>query len=234
MTPAEVDAYYEREEIPVWREFRGGLWHSTPSHRFRRMLETGAINPIPGLPDDEHRWAACGATYSRLVGGVSLFDFRDANWKQILDRGNPDSWRGFLRAPGFSISADKWISTVWISVDRDRLPAFVSIAEISAHRCSGSRDVLRAMCMPHIEACHKGAISLDMCSRVVAVCAAEPAEFVTLPLRPIDNVVGALDEVETDWRRRYAEYYEHRALSQEEVMDQWFASVKRRAGLPPK
>jgi len=211
MSPDEVDARYEQEIGPVWRELRGGLWHSTASHRFRSILDSGAIEPAPTLPAGEHMWFSEGTTCCRSLNAVSLFDFAEADWDFILGGRCLHRWQGFLRAPAVVLPTDKWIATVWISVDRGHLVDFMPIEEVGAKWRSGD---LERNWMSRIEACHRGPIPLSACSKVVVVCAVEPQEFRAMDLHPFD--VSQLDGLESEWRTRYAHHYELRSLSEAE------------------
>src|SRR5258706_507693 len=131
MAPQDVDDYFYGDVGPVWGELRGGLWHSTGSHRFRGILSTGEIQPKPSLPHTEFRWAQRGTTYARSIGAVSLFDFAEADWAWLLDESVQKAmprncWRQFLKAPSDDpSSANTWISTVWLAVDRSKLGNFM-------------------------------------------------------------------------------------------------------------
>ena len=62
----------------VLAELVGGVWHTTSQDRFLRILECGAILPEPDISERE-RWGTAagseGHSYTRSIGGVSLFDF---------------------------------------------------------------------------------------------------------------------------------------------------------------
>ncbi|WP_162913432.1 hypothetical protein [Rhodospirillaceae bacterium SYSU D60014] len=208
MKSTDIDAHFERVVGPLWQELRGGLWHSTPSHRFRGILETGDIRHNAALLDDEHRWAEDGTTCCRAMEGVSLFDFRDADWAWLLADGHErDPWHGFLRPPGSFAPVDCWISSIWVAVDREKLSGFVPIKRVGEYRRTAAGDALRTRWMTGIEACHKGSISLDACSRIVIVCAADSREFRSVNLHPIEQARTVVEAADADWRERFAEHY---------------------------
>ena len=117
----DVDAYYEQKIGLLWRTLRGGLWHATPSHRFRTILKTGHILCDPQLVEGEFQWASANGftTLCRDIGAVSLFDFGEADWPWIFE--NHHDWLSFLKAPQLAVPEDKWIAIVWIGFDRQSL-----------------------------------------------------------------------------------------------------------------
>ncbi len=224
MDSQDVDNYFLGEVGPVWRELRGGLWHSTGSHRFREILSTGEIQPTPHLPLSEFRWAEQGTTYCRSIDGVSLFDFAEADWSWIFEKSIQHYWVPFLKAPGAITPPDRWVSTVWLLLDRSKLTGFAHWKEIQT---AWRRDGPERKWIPRLEACHKGSIPLSACTHVLIVCAVNEREFHRMPLHPFD--LGALDRMETDWRNRFAEPYSDRALSIDERV---LSGIKRLKQLP--
>lgn len=207
MNSAEVDSYFDSEVGPVWRELRGDVWHSTGSHRFRQMLRTGTIEPNPDLAEGEFKWATLGTTMCRAIDGVSLFDFEAADWPWLFETKKHNYWCQFLGAPGEIAPADTWISTVWIAADRSRLPGLLSLNDAS-HEWQLD---LSNKWMPRLETCHRGALPLSACLKVVVACAVEPKEFQVMGLHPFD--LAELDRLESSWRARYADSYQIRTLT---------------------
>jgi hypothetical protein len=232
----EVDDFFSSDVGPLWGELRGGLWHSTGSHRFREILAAEEIHPVPNLPRSEFRWAQHGTTYCRSIGAVSLFDFAEADWAWLLDESIPkvmprNCWGPFLRAPTDPTPSEIWIATVWIAVDRSRLVNFMHWKEVESDWRAGS--VARKW-MPRIEACHREPVPLSACTHVLIVCAVQAREFVRMPLHPFD--LESLKRVEADWRVRFAEAYTSRSLPIDERLRRATRGPKRGAlsrTLPP-
>src|SRR5262249_33171072 len=149
-----------------------------------------------------------GTTLCRSIDGVSLFDFARADWAWIFEN-NPQRhyWRKFLEAPQGETPADSWIAIVWMLLDREKLPALMSVQEARAEWRGG--DLSRKW-IPWVETCHRGAAPLAACSKAVVICAVEPKEFRVMTMRPFD--LSELDQLESDWRVRHADKYEFRAL----------------------
>lgn len=231
MTPQDVDAYFYSDVGPVWGELRGGLWHSTGSHLFRRILDAGEIQPAPPLAPSEFRWAAAqGTTYTRSVGAVSLFDFAEADWTWLLDENISKAmprncWSQFLRARSPQAPMDAWISTVWLSIDRTNISGFMHWKDVEADWRAGGTA---RKWMPRIEACHKGALPMSACDRAVIVCAVEPKEFLSLQMHSFD--LRELERVEADWRKQFAERYESRALPIDERQRLWLSKLAAQPG----
>lgn len=229
MTSQRFDAFYDREVGPVWRELRGGLWHVTPSHRFKMILADGEIKPSPLLPKGEFQWAESGSTHCRHAGGVSLFDFARADWEAVFKHGHEKYWLPFLQAHSGAPDPHKWLSMVWLAVDRDSLPGFVSADEIDTTR-RRNEHLLANKWMPWVEACHKGPIPLSVCTHAVVVCAEERAEFRQFDMRAFS--VSELYQLEAEWRHRFAERYEYRRLSFAERLQPCRASYRKDRGEP--
>jgi hypothetical protein len=61
----------------VLRELHGRLWHAIRPDRFKRILELGAILPIPENPDPDGWRTMDGEPYrsfAHTLGAISLFD----------------------------------------------------------------------------------------------------------------------------------------------------------------
>jgi hypothetical protein len=221
-----IDDFFFSDVGPVWGELRGGLWHSTASHRFRGILSAGEIHPAPSLPPTEFLWAHEGTTYCRSIGAVSLFDFAQADWAWLLDESISKAmprncWGQFLRAPREPTPPDTWTATVWLAVDRSRLTNFMHWKEVEADWRAGS---LARKWMPCIEACHKGPLPLSACTHIIVVCAVNSKEFCRMPLHSFD--LGELDRIEADWRKRFSESYASRALPMHERERAWLDGLK--------
>ena len=208
MDAGAVDAYFDEHAGPVWRELRGGLWHRTGSHLFRRILECGEIQSYPDLPAGQLRWGELHTTQCRSMGGVSLFDFMDARWRCLFANGHETYWLEFLGECTGCIDPDIWLSTVWLAIDRDSLSGFVTL---DAAGEDWDNDRSRKW-MPWIEACQKGPIPLSACTHAVIVCAADAKVFKRMKLHPFDAV--ELGRLEAEWRQIFSGFYEDRTLTQ--------------------
>ena len=204
----DVDAYYEQKIGLLWRTLRGGLWHATPSHRFRTILKTGHILCDPQLVEGEFQWASANGftTLCRDIGAVSLFDFGEADWPWIFE--NHHDWLSFLKAPQLAVPEDKWIAIVWIGFDRQSLK---NLMDLDSVKEEWKQDSTRKL-MHRIEVCHKGTMLLSTCCRAVANCAINPNEFLEFDVLDIQ----ALEEAEKDWKARYSEEFRMRSLPKEQ------------------
>jgi hypothetical protein len=113
-------------------ELRSGLWHTTNSDRFARIVAVGQILPEPDLPDSE-RWKTGGGVahypYVRSIGGVSLFDFTDFDPESYSKDYPLSDWHVFVPY------RRSWRNSVWIQVDRDAISDhFVSGLEVLMRR----------------------------------------------------------------------------------------------------
>lgn len=220
MDEAEVDRHFEKVVGLIWRELRGGLWHSTGSHRFRWIAEAGEIQPTPALPPGEVRWAAAATTFSRSNGAVSLFDFEDADWPWLFEKGKEHYWPPFLAAPELVTDSTRWIATVWIEVDKSIAPALMSLKETkdvwhaNLHRLAAggvhAEHENNTIWMPRLEALHTGPIPLAACKRAIAVCAVDPRAYQDLGPFPVN--LDRLSELERAWQTEFAESYRIRSL----------------------
>lgn len=217
LSQTDMDTHFEKRLGALWHELRGGLWHSTPSHRFRKIVEAREIQSDPPLPGEFVWHNRNGTSYARSIGGVSLFDFRDADWQRLCDFGQQDGWVQFFRAQQISTPIDECVSTVWLAMDRTRLRNFHSIADVTAHRCASGK-ALATKWMPCIEACVVGPIPLSACTHAVAVCAVDEKTWRRIEI--ID--LAALDDLEAQWSVQFAAKYELRARSEDEQTKAWF------------
>lgn len=218
MTPVDLDAQYLKEVGPVWNELRGRLWHSTPIRRFASIIKARAIEPSPGLPDGDLTW---GATLSRALGAVSLFDFRQEEWAKILRiwegsgtarRANIEPWSDFLSEG--SPNKD-WSPTVWFKFDQKQLPGFLPLTEMREAYLNGLEGEQRHKYMSVLEAGHRGPISLDLCQSVIVICPTTVGEYQyeILPLHPLDEASARAAAIDYAWRDKFAEESEVNSMS---------------------
>jgi hypothetical protein len=164
LTPQEVDAVVaiekrrseeaEKEEVLrslVLQRLQGAVWHTTNSERFQGILHSGAILPEPPIPDRDRWSTAMGSKwypYTRTLGGVSLFDFREFDPDQYSKDYPLSTWAEFVPY------RSTWKEAVWIEIDAEKLgKAFVSGNDLLARWKTvevGNRI------MPRIEAAHLG------------------------------------------------------------------------------
>jgi hypothetical protein len=137
---------------PVLKELLGGLWHTTPLDRFQRILELGAILPIPENPNPD-RWRTIDGepyrSYAHTLNGVSLFDFDEFDPESYGTKCPMSSWYTFVPY------REDWGSSVWIEIARDRVASqLISAADVvtrwNADKAYGHNF------MPYIEAIYVG------------------------------------------------------------------------------
>lgn len=140
----------------------GGLWHTTSSNRFQKIIESGYILPNPPVPDQE-RWGTNQGPdfwpYVRFLGGVSLFDF-DGFDPDVYSENYPlSSWREFIPY------RRKWGHSVWIEINRETIvEGFISSVMLLAKWKQD--EAYRHRIMPYIEAANLRPIPLVAFSRV--------------------------------------------------------------------
>jgi hypothetical protein len=136
----------------VLEELQGGLWHTTHPDRFKRILERGAILPIPDPPNPDGWKTMSGdpyCTYAHKLGGVSLFDFHQFDPKSYAEKCPMSTWQAFVPY------REKWDSSVWIEIDRSLVTSnFVAGSEALARQ--KEENAQRYALMPYIEAVHVG------------------------------------------------------------------------------
>jgi hypothetical protein len=135
-------------------KLHGRLWHTTHPHRFKAILNSGAILPAPDLLDNE-RWKTSQGkdsySYVRFLGGVSLFDFDQFDPESYSEKYPSCSWAYFV--PHHLA----WGCAVWIEIDREQIAIrFISGANLLAKQ--KAEQAFRHAIMPHIEAAHLGLI----------------------------------------------------------------------------
>ncbi|SMF82148.1 hypothetical protein SAMN06265365_14237 [Tistlia consotensis] len=196
---------------PLWAELHGGLWHTTHPERFLGILEKGAIQVEPELPDPERFGTLNGRKnwpFVRFIGGVSLFDFHrfdPAVYDEICPGRN---WQTFVPYR----SEWDWHGAIWLEIDRTRLraSAFLSAEEVR-YRWFNGGDLAHRL-IAWVEAAHIGDLPLSACRRALFV---HPdgselhALFEEIPLEPFDHDAYELRLVE--WRRSVERLLEHNA-----------------------
>ena len=178
LTQQEVDAVVaiekrrseeaQKEEVLrslVLQRLQGAVWHTTNSERFQKILHSGAILPEPTIPDRDRWSTAMGSKwypYTRTLGGVSLFDFREFNPDQYSKDYPLSTWAEFVPY------RSTWKEAVWIEIDAEKLgKAFVSGNDLLARWKTvevGNRI------MPRIEAAHLGPLPCVAFKSVFHVC----------------------------------------------------------------
>ncbi len=97
------------------KELHGKIWHTTSIERYRLIIRDGAIMSEPPTVKDSERWKTEKGPYLypyvRVIGGVSLFDFRGFDENDYSEKYPLSSWSIFV--PRLS----KWHTAVWIEID---------------------------------------------------------------------------------------------------------------------
>ena len=87
-------------------ELKGRVWHTTSLVRFQQILRDQAILPEPPTVDNSERWKTGSRPelypYVRVIGGVSLFDFRNFDEKEYSEKYPLSSYRLGL-TPNYSL-----------------------------------------------------------------------------------------------------------------------------------
>jgi hypothetical protein len=170
-----MDAHQSRKV--VLKELLGGLWHTTPPDRFQRILELGAILPIPENPNPDGWRTMDGEpyrSYAHTLNGVSLFDFDHFDSESYGQKCPMSSWYEFVPF------REKWGSAVWIEIDRQRVAAnLISGADVVTRW--NSDKAYRHNFMPYIEAIHVGPVPCSGFSRAFIVGKNE-SEIRALPI----------------------------------------------------
>ena len=140
---------------------RGGLWHTTSTCRFESIRSNGAIS---ANPSENLRYPTIGGPenwpYVRKLGGVSLFDLEGFDI-EAYDRKCP----GFDWAFFVPFRRD-WGASVWIEIDRTRLPnCLITAADLLAQW--KRQGAMRHKIMPHIEGAYIGEIPCAAFTRVL-------------------------------------------------------------------
>src|SRR5713101_4436516 len=151
------------EDLPP--ELREHLWHTTLPHRYEAILRTGSIVPNPNIPDSE-RWKTSGGPkyypYVRVLGGVSLFDFRSFDPVAYSEKYPISSWREFVPY------RRDWGSAIWLQIDRSQIGSSFIDADTLVAKWKEDNAYGHTI-MPRIEAAHIGPLSLCVVTRVLQV-----------------------------------------------------------------
>jgi hypothetical protein len=161
----------------VLKLLNGRLWHTTHPDRFKRILETGSILPIPDPPNPDGWKTMDGEpyrSYAHTLGGVSLFDFDHFDPESYAAKCPMSDWHTFVPY------REKWGSAVWIEIDRDRVsPNLISGADVVTRW--NSDKAYRHNFMPYIEAVHVGPLPRASFVRAFIV-GKDESEIRALPL----------------------------------------------------
>jgi hypothetical protein len=159
-------------------ELRERLWHTTTPSRYDGILSAGSILPNPAIPDSE-RWKTSRGSdfypYVRVLGGVSLFDFRAFDPDAYSAEYPLSSWREFVPYQR------RWGAAIWIEIDRTRVGDAYIDGEALLARWK-RENAQRHTIMPLIEAAHIGPIPLQAVSRVLQIGVNDPT-FVEVSIR---------------------------------------------------
>ena len=138
----------------VLSELHGRLWHTTHPDRFKQILETGSILPIPEKPNPDGWRTMSGEpyrSYAHTLNGVSLFDFDEFDPESYATKCPMSSWYTFVPYQ------ENWGAAVWIEVNRKRIaPNLISAADVVT-RWNADKAYEHNF-MPYIEAIHVGPI----------------------------------------------------------------------------
>jgi hypothetical protein len=167
----------------VLRELHGRLWHTTHPDRFKRILETGSILPIPEAPNPDGWRTMDGEpyrSYAHTLGGVSLFDFDQFDPESYATRCPMSSWYTFVPYQ------EKWGAAVWIEIDREIVaPSLISAVDVVTRW--NTDKAYRHNFMPYIEAIYVGPLPRAAFVRAFIVSKTE-SEIRALPL---ESVIGS-------------------------------------------
>ena len=153
----------EEYDFPI--ELKKGVWHSTSSERYIKILESKYILPEPAIPNEERCSQVRGGklcSFVRSIGGVSLFDFHHLN---VVEYSNTYSL-SILAA--FVPCRIGWDETIWLELDVEKMnAAYLSPYEVMLkrnHAKSGQQII------PELEGAHIGAIPTSFIKRVMRYC----------------------------------------------------------------
>ncbi|MEZ0149470.1 MAG: hypothetical protein AB9Q19_09175 [Candidatus Reddybacter sp.] len=139
-------------------ELMGGLWHTTSLDRFNRILEFGAISPVPDIPDNERWCTRAGSAnypYIRHIGGVSLFDFAEFNPKIYSGKYPASSWSSFVP------QCERFDQTVWIEINREQAEKNLITGVDLLSRWKNGGELSRNI-MPLIECAYIGRLGVNL------------------------------------------------------------------------
>ncbi len=156
-------------EFPA--ELAERLWHMTSPSRYEAIVADGRILPNPNLPDSE-RWKTSRGPefypYARLLGGVSLFDFRGFEPDVYSAEYPMSSWRTFVPY------RHEWKGATWIEIDRTLIAAnYLDPRQLLARWKDESAE--RHTIMPMIEGVHIGPIPMQAVLQVLEISEVLPS-----------------------------------------------------------
>ncbi len=168
---------------PIWAELDEGLWHTTHPERFLGILNSGAIQPEPDIPNKD-RWGTNQGPihypYVRHIDGVSLFDFDGFNGEAYSKRCVSSSWRTFVPY------RPDWEGAVWIEVDRQRVAASIIWGQALWDQQNETGEHGHNI-MPYIEVAHIGELPLASCTRALLIRRTAPDDFLEFDLADFDE-----------------------------------------------
>ena len=146
------------------KELLGSVWHTTSIERFRQILLDKAILPEPPTITDSERWKASkGADlypYVRMIGGVSLFDFRGFD-EDKYSRDYPlSSWAEFVPR------LRKWKTAVWIEIDINAVSKNLILGHDLVAKWK-EQGAYKHTIMPIIEVAHVGPLPISAFQRIL-------------------------------------------------------------------
>ncbi len=150
--------HYDHQNL-VLQELQGGLWHTTSSDRYDRILRCGEILAEPDIPDSE-RWG--GTSFVRKLGSVSLFDFHQFDPDAYTAKYPISSWWEFVP---YSRTSGR---SVCIEIDRKKIDSrFISANDlVEQWESTGS---YRHRIMPRLEAACIGSVPVGAFKRAFSV-----------------------------------------------------------------
>jgi hypothetical protein len=158
-------------ETPFPVELVERLWHTTSPSRYEAIVASGSILPNPTLPDSE-RWKTSRGPefhpYVRVLGGVSLFDFRGFEPDVYSAKYPMSSWRTFVPY------RREWKAAIWIEIDRILITDNYLDPPQLLTRWKGE-SAERHTIMPMIEGVHVGPIPAQAMLRVLEISEALPS-----------------------------------------------------------
>lgn len=153
------------------KDLKNRVWHTTNLERFQQILIDKAILPEPPTIIDSERWKTNkGAElypYVRVIGGVSLFDFRNFDENKYSEEYPFSSWRTFVPR------VRKWDKVVWIGIDTEAVKNNLIFGHELVKRWK-QQEAYKHTIMPIIEIAHIGAVPTTSFSTVLAYSKDKP------------------------------------------------------------
>lgn len=138
----------------IWDTLCNKLWHTTSVERYESITRMGCISINPPIPDSERYNTNGGEEHCPLVrylGGVSLFDFTNFNYKTYPKEYPSSSVYNFVPCPP---ERDK---AIWIEINRELISHNYIDAEQLLAKWKNEK-LHGHNIMPMIEAAHIGSI----------------------------------------------------------------------------